>query len=677
MQPKKPLAVFSEVAGIVPIVGLDKIAKAVLLVCRAVALKLKGSIHGLNEPLEKILQHTKDIFLKSKIKQYLNRNDIRDSIIEYSAVLQDAVLLLGVEMQVHVMDWNFQNDEDRREDALVARELLEQIQHQLDDTNETITALPDLMRGMFVDDVFDEGALGEVRTPNGSGFAAAKLDVTVKYFPAATPAQVHHYLQTVKTWSRFRHLNVLRILWHSSLDAKPSPFIVVPNMASSTLDSYLNQEWGRYSHPDICTGIVSGLTYLRSRGLYILTLPASHVSLDGHRPIIHNLESRALNTTSSNVSKVFIADGILSANRLDSVASEHVLDASFAYTEGDRNLGRLSTHFKLADGEDALLSPDWKGLTSEYSEDVDSALCILRIVIKHITLKAQLDINLAHSMDELTTSPVIRQVIRCLSNPAHTTKASGLLTSARLSVQSSHFRAHALMQMGVISHLRALLSARQSFTWGQACWTLYRILDNWDKDYDPLEILEEDLTLLQSLLKRKENAWSRATSMTLLLSIWRRGVSAKETSIRDVIKKNMFPPLNKWLMGNDVLMAHNAFLGLEKLVELLLAGNIHLFGADPFASAIRWLSRGCDSGMLECILRCSTLLFAFPSLLAASSQLTLKDLHTTLVGISHYGNINSRIRVTVNQLLNTLSAYLVDAQLVVEEQLDSESEFER
>ncbi|KAF8174683.1 hypothetical protein K438DRAFT_115015 [Mycena galopus ATCC 62051] len=197
--------------------------------------------------------------------------------------------------------------------------------------------------------------------------------------------------------SRGRDLNVLRVLWHSALDAKPSPFIVVPKVGDLTLDNYLNQEWGRYSHPDICAGIVSGLTYLRSRGLHITTLPASHVALNGHQPIIHNLESRGMNAASSIVSKVFIADGILSANRLDSVASEHVLDASFAHTEGDRSLNRLSTHFKPLNGDDLGLPPDWKGLASEYSEDVDSALCILRIVIKNIFRSRREEISTCRS----------------------------------------------------------------------------------------------------------------------------------------------------------------------------------------------------------------------------------------------------------------------------------------
>ncbi|KAJ7260909.1 hypothetical protein B0H12DRAFT_363592 [Mycena haematopus] len=279
-------------------------------------------------------------------------------------------------------------------------------------------------------------------------------------------------------------------------------------------------------------------------------------------------------------------------------------------------------------------------------------------------------------MDELATSSVMHQVIRCLRNPAHTTKIYALRVID--SSANTQFRAQALIQMGVISHLRTLFSSRQAFTWGQACWTLYRILDNYGEDYDPPDILEEDLAFLQSLLKRKENAWSRATSMTLLLSIWRRrGVSAQETCIQEEVKKNMFNPLNKWLIGNDTLMAHNAFLGLEKLFELLLASNTPLFGADPFASSIRWLSRGCDSGMLECILRCSSLLFKFPSLLATSSQLTLKGLHTALVGIAHDGNITTRIRATANRLLDTLSAHLMDSPLDAEEQLDSESEFDR
>ncbi|KAJ7662049.1 hypothetical protein DFH06DRAFT_1325373 [Mycena polygramma] len=455
---KEILAVFSEVGGVVPVLGLDKIAKGVLIIWEAVeqtkinshmlrrlvtacspavVSKLEDIILGLNERLEQILEHVK-LTSQSHLKQYLNRNDVRDSITEYSAVRQDAVLLLGAQTQIRLMDWISQNDEDRREEALASREMLKRIQQQLDDTTETFTALPDMGRGMFMESVLDDGALAEsplapsdivLGPPNTAGFAAAKLDVTVKNFSASTPCQVHHYLQTVKIWSRFRHdnapfreiksltsqdrhLNILRVLWYSSLDAQPSPFIVVPKMDSTTLDSYLNQEWGRYSHPDIGTGIVSGLTYLRSRGLHITTLPASHVALNGHRPIIHNFESRELNTTSRNVSKVFIADGILSVNRLDSAASEHFLDASFAYTEGDRNLARLSTHFRpVSDGQDLDLPPDWKGLASEYSEDVDSALCILRIVIKHISIKARVDINLSLSMDELATSSVIQQVI--------------------------------------------------------------------------------------------------------------------------------------------------------------------------------------------------------------------------------------------------------------------------
>ncbi|KAJ6588547.1 hypothetical protein B0H19DRAFT_1099970 [Mycena capillaripes] len=563
---KDVLAVFSEIAGLIPIVGLDKIAKGILLVWEAVeqtkinshllrrlaertttflatleaqitqcspavVLKLESSIRGLNERLEKILEHIK-LTSQSSIKQYLHRNDIRDSVVEYSAVLQDAVLLLGAQTQIVLMDWISQNDEDRRKEALASRELLEQIKKQLDDTNESVTALPDMVRGMFMDEVFDDGALAEsplalsdivLGNPNTAGFAAATLDVTVKHFPATTPAQVYHYLQTVKTWSRFRHLNVLRVLWHSSLDAKPSPFIVVPKMETATLDNYLNQEWGRYSHPDIGTGIVSGLTYLRSRGLHITTLPASHIALNGHRPIIHGLDSQELNTSRNVMSKVFIADGILSVNRLDSIASEHFLDASFAYTEGDRSLGRLSTHFRpVSDGQDLSLPPDWKGLASEYSDDVDSALCILRIVIKHISIKARVDINLSLSMDELATSSVIQQVIRCLRNSAHTTKIYALRVID--SVANTQFRAQALIQMRVISHLRSLFSTPHSFTWGQVCWTVYRILDNYGEDYDPAEVLEEDLVLLQSFLKRKENAWSRATSMALLLSIWRRRV---------------------------------------------------------------------------------------------------------------------------------------------------------
>jgi hypothetical protein len=60
------------------------------------------------------------------------------------------------------MDWISQNDEDRREEAAASRELLRGIQQQLDDTNETVTALPDMVRGMFIEDAFEEGALAEV-----------------------------------------------------------------------------------------------------------------------------------------------------------------------------------------------------------------------------------------------------------------------------------------------------------------------------------------------------------------------------------------------------------------------------------------------------------------------------------------------------------------------------------
>jgi hypothetical protein len=81
--------------------------------------------------------------------------------------------------------------------------------------------------------------------------------------------------------------------------------------------------------------------------------------------------------------------------------------------------------------------------------------------------------------------------------------------------------------------------------------------------------------------------------------------------------------------------------------------------------------------MLECILRCLTLLFENPSLLLASSQSTLKDLRVALTVILQDGSINPRVRATVERLLTTLRTHIPEGESDVEEASDSEPEFER